>query len=64
MRTIIATTDVLAHDNRFPKGTGFSVVALPDPKANPPQIDARTAEVWGWNGWAVDAPPASSKTKP
>ena len=61
MRQIIATTDVLAHGNRFSKGTGFHVVESPDPKANPPQIDPRTAEVWGWNGWAAPAP---SKAKP
>ncbi|KRA44695.1 hypothetical protein [Devosia sp. Root635] len=55
MRKIIATTDVLAHENRFPKGTGFHVVDTPDPKAKPPQIDRATAEVWGRNGWAEAA---------
>lgn len=52
MRSVIATTDVLAHENRFPKGTGFSVVATPKADAKPPQIDARTADVWLQNGWA------------
>ena len=57
MRKIIATTDVLAHENRFPRGTGFSVVEKPNPKAVPPQIDPTTAELWGRNGWAQDEPP-------
>lgn len=52
MRKIIVTTDVLAHENRFPKGTGFSVRNDPDPKAKPPQIDPTTADRWESNGWA------------
>lgn len=60
-RKVIATTDVLAHENRFPKGTGFSVVEKPDPKAKPPEIDPRTAGVWERNGWAE--PPAPKTTK-
>lgn len=62
-RRIIATNDVLAHENRFPKGTGFVVVEKPDPKATPPEIDARTAGVWERNGWAQPEPPPV-KAKP
>lgn len=56
MRKIIALTDVLAHENRFPKGTGFHVVDRPDPKAKPVQIDPRTAAVWSDSGWCEDVP--------
>ena len=62
MRKIIATTDVLAHENRFPKGTGFSVVEKPDPKAESPQIDPTTASRWESLGWAVEAAAAKAKT--
>lgn len=63
MRSIVATTDVLAHESRFPKGTGFSVVAAPKDDAKPPQIDPRTAEIWLQNGWA-DEVNATAKAKP
>lgn len=63
MRSVIATTDVLAHENRFPKGTGFAVVAKPLPDATPPQVDERTAAAWLQNGWASEAG-QKSKAKP
>lgn len=55
-RKIVATNDVLAHENRFPKGTGFVVVGTPDPKAKPPEVKPHTADVWERNGWAVPEP--------
>lgn len=54
MRKIVLTTDANAHDNRFPKGTGFVVKETPDPKAKPHEIDPRTADVWLQSGWAED----------
>ena len=63
MRKIIATTDVLAHENRFPRGTGFSVVEKPNPQAVPPQIDATTAARWEGLGWATEEKPLVEKAK-
>ncbi len=54
MRKIVAKTDVLAHGNRFPKGTGFVVSDHPDPKSQPPQIDPTTAQSWKRLDWAED----------
>ena len=54
MRKIVATTDVLAHDNRFPKGTGFVVAAQPNAGASPPEIDPTTAGAWLRLGWAKE----------
>lgn len=59
-RKIIATTDVLAHDNRFLKGTGFVVVDHPDPKAKVPEVDETTALGWERLGWA-DRDPGKDK---
>ena len=64
MRKIIATTDVLAHENRYPKGTGFSVVEKPNPKAEPPQIDPTTADRWQSTGWAKPDDTVAEKAKP
>lgn len=62
MRKIVATTDVLAHENRFPKGTGFLVVDAPKADANPPEIDARTAGIWEQNGWCKSQAPDKAKS--
>ena len=61
MRKIVATTDVLAHENRFPKGTTFHVVDAPKADAKPPEIDARTASVWDLNGWCESHAPDKVK---
>ncbi|UYN98360.1 MAG: hypothetical protein KIT02_10315 [Devosia sp.] len=55
MRRIVALTDVLAHENRFPKGTGFKVVDGPDPKARPPEVGPSQADAWERQGWAEPA---------
>ena len=58
---IILLTDAPLGENRFPKGTGFTVVdKLPGALAEG-EVDRTTAAAWKRLSWAEDAKPG---TKP
>lgn len=58
---IILLTDAPLGENRFPKGTSFSVVDKLPGQIGRGEIDRATAAAWKRSGWAEDVKAA---TKP
>lgn len=53
--SIVLLTDALLGENRFPKGTGFTVAdKLPRDLAKG-EVDKATAAAWKRQGWAEEA---------
>lgn len=59
--SIVLLTDALLGKNRFPKGTGFSVVNKLPRDLGKGEVDKATAAAWKRQGWAEEAKPS---TKP
>ena len=56
---IVLLTDAPLGENRFPKGTGFSVVDKLPGKLGEGEVDVTTAAAWKRLGWAKAAKPAA-----
>ena len=64
MPRIVANTDVLLGEVRYPKGTKFAIVDAPKPGTTPVEVDAATASRWLRDRWAdplADTPPVKTK---
>ncbi|WP_375599368.1 hypothetical protein [Devosia sp. Naph2] len=55
---IVLLTDAPLGENRFPKGTSFTVVDKLPRDLGPGEVDKSTAAAWKRLGWVRDAKPS------
>lgn len=60
---IVLLTDAPLGENRFPKGTGFTVVDKLPGQLGAGEVDRTTAGAWKRLGWAETAKPAAKTAR-
>lgn len=61
--SVILLTDALLGENRYPKGTSFTVVGKLQRELGTGEVDVATAAAWKRLRWAEDAKPATKATR-
>jgi hypothetical protein len=61
--SIVLLTDSLLGENRYPKGTGLTVIDKPLGELGEGEVDVTTAAAWKRLGWAADAKPAAKAAR-